>query len=183
MSTSLRPALAAALGIVLISGCSGDRPKLRGAGCEVNSDCDAPLVCRLTRCRKECGDHRDCGLGLQCLVDEDGLGACQLEDELECLLDSECPDVLVCRGGECVNECAVDRDCPPDSECRAEGGEDLSCQIIQGAESPCVYNSDCPAPQICDDDQRCRLECTDDRDCVEPRVCVAMRCVLGDGGP
>lgn len=166
------------LGIVLISGCAGDRPQLRGAGCEVNSDCDARLVCRLSRCRKECDVHRDCGLGLQCLLDRDGLGACQLEDELTCTLDSQCADSLVCRGGECANECAVDRDCPPESEC----GEEMSCEISAEAQRPCVYNSDCDAPLICDEDQRCRPECAADRDCVAPRICVGTLCVLGDGG-
>lgn len=179
---ALLPSTAILATTLLISGCTGDRPELRGGRCEVNSDCDARLVCRLSRCRKECADHRDCGLGLLCLYDESKLGACQLEDELECTLDSECEDVLVCRGGQCANECAVDRDCPPHSECRAEGGV-MWCDIAEEEAEPCVYNSDCEAPLICDDDQRCRPECAEDRDCIAPRVCAGMLCVLPDGGP
>jgi len=183
------------LGILLLSGCSGDRPELRGATCEVNSDCDSRLVCRLSRCRRECADHRDCGLGLQCLLNADKLGACQLEDELECRLDSECADVLVCRGGACVNECAVDLDCPPLATCSQSTGStppppcDASsdtpceCHVPEAEAQACVYNSDCEAPLICDDDQLCRPECRADRDCIAPRVCAGMLCVLPDGGP
>lgn len=188
--TTLSGLAAILAGSLLIPGCPDDRPELRGGRCEVNSDCDRSLVCRLARCRKECVDHRDCGLGLDCLVGEDGLKGCQLDDELDCQLDSECTDVLVCRGGQCVNECAVDLDCPPLATCAEgeitnEAGEPETvrwCEVPEEEAAPCVYNSDCGPPLICDDDQRCRPECEADRDCIAPRVCVGMRCVLGDGG-
>lgn len=35
----------------------------QGSECELTSDCDAPLVCRIGRCRRECATSRDCAAG------------------------------------------------------------------------------------------------------------------------
>jgi hypothetical protein len=41
----------------------------------------------------------------------------------------------------------------------------------------CVYHSDCPEPLICDEGQRCVLECANDVDCDPFRPdCIANRC-------
>ena len=190
-------------------GCTEERPRFRGEGCDLNTECDAPLVCGFRRCRIECRSEIDCGLGLGCFIDSrSGLGYCQLPDELECLLDSdceeacggdsECRDQLACRDGECGQECLEDRDCAEGATCTESGGVH-TCEPTN--EELCVYNSDCADPtHICDPRQVCRIECRigmdAERDCEPPRRCAmvdvyveetmmtvsAPRCVLPDGG-
>lgn len=192
-----------ACGLVMAAGaaCTGDRPKLRGTGCELNSECEAPLVCRLGRCRVECRHPvRDCARGLECWFDENGLGGCSLPDEATCALDSDCRDacatgsaceLLVCKDGRCGRECVDDRDCPDESECKRCPQDDASCEEETAtgvptcrAPSLCVWNHDCPEGLICDEDQVCRVECVVDRDCDYPRLCNEAEglCVLPDGG-
>ncbi len=181
--------------LTLVLGCA-ERPTFRGGGCELNSDCDEPLVCGFGRCRTECRSDVDCALGLDCFGDiESGLGFCQLSDELNCTRNSDCCDrgiecagKIVCRAGECGQACVEDRDCVEGSVCREEEGGDSTCEPI--SEGLCVYNSDCALGLICDPYQRCRVECAEDRDCEFPRVCRTQLvegvetplCVLLDGG-
>ena len=154
-------------------GCADD-PKLGlGGQCELNSECDAPLVCRIERCRRQCVTDRDCALGLHCFYDQEGLGACQLPEEKTCTLDSECPAPLVCPMGECTPPCMDDEDCPPDAAC-----EDMSCVFPE--QTGCVYTSECPLGMVCSRDQRCRVECTTDLDCQSGRVCIGV--VVTDDG-
>lgn len=192
--------------LLTLAACNGDRPSFRGEGCELNTECDAPLVCGFRRCREQCRTEADCGLRLGCFLDtRTGLGYCQLPDELTCLRDSdceeacggdaECADRLACRDGECGQECADERDCVAGSTCEvdmATGAHTCS----PGDREHCIYNSDCAmADQICDPRQFCRLECDPDqpdltRDCDAPRSCARViidgvempRCVLPDGG-
>lgn len=180
----MRVALALSMLGVLAAGC--DRPPLTiGVGCVLNTDCDHPLVCGLERCRRQCVDSRDCGAGLLCLQIGDRGGACQLPDEVMCSLTSDCDPGLVCRFGTCTTECVEDRDCRPGASCELdEGADGMAC--VEPVTDLCVYNSDCPPPRVCNDDQRCVLECDEstppNRDCPEPRICVEHRCVLPDGG-
>lgn len=170
-----------------LTGCDGERPRFRGEGCDLNTECDPPLVCGFRRCRIECRSEVDCGLGLACFLDSSGLGYCQLPDELECLLDSDCEeacggdtacrDRLACRDGECGQECVTDRDCAEGSTCEASTDGVHTCE--PAAEELCVYNSDCDDPtHVCDARQVCRVECRTDpdptRDCVTPRVCALV---------
>lgn len=193
----LRPLLFSLLGLLAV-GCT-ERPTFRGGGCDLNSDCDNPLVCGFGRCRQECRTEVDCALGLDCFNDiGSGLGFCQLPDELDCTVNSNCVErcgrgtdcegKIVCRGGECGQACIEDRDCVEGSICVEEDSV-LTCEPT----SPelCVYNSDCALGLICDPYQRCRVECVEDRDCEFPRVCRPVEvegfttplCVLeGDGG-
>lgn len=172
-------------------GCGG-RPMFEpGEECELNTECVAPLVCRLGRCRIECRAQRDCSAGLDCVRDEDKLGACQLEEEASCTLASECPDILVCRHGRCTNACEADVDCPPGARCDEDESGMLGCRDVAGRE--CMLNSDCvDAGLICAPDGRCREPCRADRDCrdgaicdtvVSPTVCVPPEPDAGsDGG-
>ncbi len=170
----LGPALIVAL---TLTGCIGGASKSRGDACDLNSQCDTPLVCRLGRCRVECATSRDCTQRTQCLVDELGLGACQLGDETRCALDSDCPAGLVCGQTRCLNECATDRDCLAGAACvRTDGGSDDACDGASGcvcrdrAQVACLYDGDCRSG---DDPSRwlaciggaCRPECVTDRDC------------------
>ncbi len=166
---------------VLALGC--DRPtRQTGAECSLNSDCGAPLICGLERCRRQCVDSRDCGAGLRCLAVGDMGGACQLPDEARCTLRSECTTGLECRFGTCTTACAEDRDCPPGATCQADP-ESGSNACVEPVTELCIYNSDCPAPLVCGRDQRCELECALDRDCTSDRRCVDNLCEIPrDGG-
>lgn len=153
---------AAALALLLcpITGCTEVGLRLPiGGQCELTSECEAPLICRLGRCRKECLASRDCALGLRCVLAPDGVGVCQLPEETDCELSSECPESLFCASGQCVNECADARDCPGGDYC-----DEMSRCATESGE-PCVYNSECdPYPLVCELEQ-CQVECRLDRDC------------------
>lgn len=155
--------------VVILVGCNdcGFEERLnRGEGCSLNSDCAAPLVCRLERCRIECATTADCAIPLACVQDQSGLGACQLADERDCLLDSECPGVLVCRQRQCVNECEADRDCLAGARC-VDSPEGKAC--IDQSNRACVFDSECLGNGFGPDqfclDGRCREQCFEDRDC------------------
>lgn len=152
----------------LALGCEQRPSFVPGDECELNTQCAAQLVCRLGRCRVECRSARDCSVGLECVYDLDGLGACQLPNERECEVASNCPAPLVCRFARCTNECETDRDCPPGARCR-ESGDGSGCR--DDADIECALNSDCAAPYICAVDGRCREQCRADRDCRDGLVC------------
>ncbi len=162
-------------------GCPG-RPSFEpGDDCELNNECAARLVCRIGRCRVECRAQRDCPVGLDCVRDGDGLGACQLPEETTCTLASECEDVLVCRFGRCTNACERDVDCPPGARCEADGSGMLGCR--DASDTECALNSDCPAPLICAPDDRCREQCRGDRDCRDGTVCLSSMSPTVCGSP
>jgi hypothetical protein len=149
-----------------------------GEECELNSDCDAPLVCRIGYCRVECSTSRDCAAGLDCVQDNAGLGACQLPAETMCTNDSNCPAGLVCTMGECSNPCGSCtvpgpcRDCPPGAECVADTDGMLGC--FDPSMRSCVYSSECGFMGdefVCAFDGRCRLECRTDCDCRNGEAC------------
>jgi hypothetical protein len=179
-----------ALLVLLTQGCALEERKALGEECGLNSDCDAPLVCRLSRCRNECATSRDCALGLDCILDDNRLGACQLPSDIGCSVNSDCDEPLVCRGatsstsGRCVNECAEERDCAPGQIC-CPVSDDERCSEIDATSAACfepdretcLYNDDCPNQKICADDGRCRLECREvgsTRDCLAGEVCVRI---------
>src|SRR5258706_13646012 len=111
-------ALALALPLLLVSACAvATSKKQRGVQCELSSECDAPLVCRLGACRRECATTRDCAAPAQCVLDGAHLGACQLETELHCAVNSDCTSPLVCASTRCTNTCDEDRDCPTGASC------------------------------------------------------------------
>lgn len=166
------------IALVLLCACSRPRVVV-GDECTLNSDCDEPLVCRLDRCRRQCVDSRDCGAGLRCLDIMAQGGFCQLEDEAECALASDCDEPLVCSFGTCTTECAEDRDCVEGATCMVDGA--LSTCVEPSADS-CIYDSDCPEPLTCRPDQRCDYECREPRDCQAPRTCVDFLCQLPDAG-
>lgn len=168
-SRPLAPLLAATLAL-LLGGCA-ERPRFElGTECELTTQCAAPFVCRLGRCREECRSSRDCRPGLQCLRDE-GLGACAVDEEGRCALSSDCVDPsLVCVMGQCANACDSDVDCPPGELCIDEPGAASGCRDPSMDE--CTrYDSECPEPYICAPDGRCREQCIGDRDCRDGTVC------------
>jgi len=177
--------------VAALFGCS-DTPRLStGEQCVRTSDCEEPLVCSFSRCRRQCDSIRDCALGQDCVLDSSGLGSCQDE---RCMRTSDCDPLLVCLNMRCTNACREDRDCLEGKICVTDPTSGESA-----CEAPvpvCVYNSDCGGPQevdacsttftaqlVCTVDQICAVECCEERDCDYPRVCsVEHRCVLPDGG-
>jgi len=156
--------IAALLIAVSAAACAPARRVSLGAQCELNSDCDTPLVCRLAYCRKECATSADCAAGLSCVLDPDGLGACQRPAETSCTLATGCPEGLLCRFNECTNECETDRDCPGGTRCE-RAAEGLAC--IDRSERACTYDAECQ-PEVSGErclGGRCRRECYTDRDC------------------
>jgi hypothetical protein len=169
--------------VVALGAC--ERPRLvTGETCEINSDCAEPLVCVLSACRIQCVDSRDCGAGLRCLRGADTTrgGGCQQASEVACDTDADCMnEELLCQDEQCVQRCRADRDCVDGQYCGAGADGVVGC--LDRINELCIYNTDCPAPLICDDDQICRFECVTDRDCIAPRVCSASLCMLmSDGG-
>lgn len=176
----LAPAFGLLFASMALLGCS-DRPEFAaGAPCSLSTDCDAPLVCRLELCRSECRDSRDCEAGFACVFDANGLGVCQVADDLGCVLSSQCAAPLVCREARCTNACSEDRDCPSGQACREDGEGVRGC--VEDDAVSCLLNSECASPLVCAVDLRCREECQTSRDCfdgdvcddlVDPNVCVA----------
>ncbi len=160
------------IAILLCAAACTEAPKLSlGGQCELTSECEAPLVCRLERCRKECESSRDCAVGLRCLRAQDGLGVCQLPEETRCERNSQCPETLVCRMTQCVNECGDDRDCPLGATCGEDSEGGMVC--VEAAQALCIYDSDCDYPLVCNrTTQACQIECVVDEDCEAGRTCV-----------
>lgn len=157
--------------LVLVAGCA-ETPKLEsGDRCQLTSECAAPLVCRLERCRRECATTRDCPIGSNCVFDERGFGGCQTLPETECERNSQCPSPLVCRFGQCTNECMTHEDCPAGAACLNEP-DGNAC--VDRFEMGCQITSECPEPLVCAVDERCRPACRTDRDCRDGRACVMM---------
>ncbi len=180
----MRGAFGIALLVLSALACEGEETRLTlGQQCDLTSECEAPLACRLARCRVECRTTRDCPVGQLCVMDNDGLGACLLADETECERDSECPAPLVCLGGACTNECTIDRDCAPGARCERDSAGARYC--ADPAEEHCLVDSEC-APLVCGRDFRCRHECVTSRDCppgtrCSDGVCDSME-LPADGG-
>ncbi len=147
--------------------------------CTSNLECATPLVCSLGRCREECRLSRDCTPGLECVrvdLDEDGTGdygVCQVLDETDCQLHSDCPAPLQCIYQRCRNGCEMDSDCPRGSFCvtdEATGGR--GCRVDLGE---CQVNSDCTEGGVlnlvCAADLYCRPQCRVDWDCPGGQEC------------
>lgn len=183
---------------LVLCGCELETPKAVGEECSVNSDCDAPLVCRVNRCRTECATSRDCALGLDCVLDEFRLGGCQVNDETVCMINSDCTQGLVCREsraapdgfGRCVNECSSGRDCAPGQICCPSADETLCPEAtaelppacIELDQDTCVYNEDCSEDRVCASDGRCRLECREagsTDDCLGGEICARIGTMEG----
>ncbi|MEY4513930.1 MAG: hypothetical protein RLZZ450_6052 [Pseudomonadota bacterium] len=97
----------------LFASCSNDDAPTPGRTCSQASDCKKGLTCALGRCRNECKESRDCGLGGSCITD--GTRAlCQLLKEKEegCGGPDDCQAPLACATDyRCRNLCSKDGDC------------------------------------------------------------------------
>jgi hypothetical protein len=73
----------------------------------------------------------------------------------QCDLNSECMDPLVCRWGNCRQQCAEDRDCPAglDLVCRKvrRSGKEYGACVADGPRgTPCVNAGDCTSRRCSD---------------------------------
>lgn len=120
-------------------------------------------------------------MGSLCVRDEDGVGACRLEEEQTCARPSDCPAPLACVGGACTEICATDRDCPRGSWCEGDVGA-RGCVNLSG--SPCTASFECPEGLRCAVDGLCRPPCRADLDCDFGETCTSGLCSLirVDGG-
>jgi hypothetical protein len=105
-------ALGGALLLLAVLGrCSSSR-LAPGKACQVNSDCQAQLVCIYGKCHEACAAARDCTTGEECVKGNQGTNICLLPDEFMCAFNSQCPDGLFCsRDFKCRNQCLSSRDC------------------------------------------------------------------------
>jgi hypothetical protein len=82
--------------------------------CALNSDCTAPLICAIGRCRQQCMSSRDCSGG-DCVTDVTMTHAvCQppAEKNTPCETQTDCPSPLACASDyRCRNLCDTDASC------------------------------------------------------------------------
>lgn len=133
-----------------LAGACGDSTKEKAKaaqlaqGCVLNSDCASPLVCAFERCHEECQDSRDCKLepGQRCVLNEDDVHVCQLEDNTECEEDADCLGDQSCGvDAECRDECEDSDECVEGQACslgscadEEELTEDGDLPIVTGHE-------------------------------------------------
>lgn len=141
-------ALLLALLVIVLAACE---PRLAlGAGCEFNSDCAAPLVCRNARCRTACLEARDCPAGLRCVADGAGQ-TCTLPVEETCdAVTSPCPGALRCTLGQCRSECDLDSDCTASGRCEGGSCRELASGLDAGVPDAGAPDAACSAaPIVC----------------------------------
>lgn len=119
--------------LLLVVACEAT-PTL-GAQCVRNTECTAPLVCQLGRCRAECRENRDCPIGARCLLDATGAGACSLDVDV-CTSAVACPGGLACIDGKCANLCDSIVQCPSDARCASGSDGRTSCVRVDGDAGP-----------------------------------------------
>ena len=126
-----------AVALVLVSafvvvGCGGGGSSAKptpGTGCNLNSQCDQPLVCTFQKCHAACAADKDCPTGQLCVkttaagVDGGVAGTvCQLPAEIKCVYNSQCMLPLVCaRDEQCRNQCQTSVDCVMGQVCTTSG--------------------------------------------------------------
>jgi hypothetical protein len=103
--------------------------------CSLNSDCRSPLVCVFRLCHAQCEEDRDCVGEQRCVAGYDG-NVCQLDSEIACGTDTECPARQVCGDdGECRDLCQKDADCTDGQLC-ANSGECASTDPTKDTVDP-----------------------------------------------
>ena len=131
------------LGFVVTSawlavGCNGLKKIEVGATCLLNSDCNQPLVCTMSKCHEGCRSTVDCPVGEICTRVGD-IGVCQLPDEAKCVANVRCGPLLICAADlRCRSSCNTPVDCMGGQVCVqnvcAESAElDVTGQLPQKA--------------------------------------------------
>jgi hypothetical protein len=106
-----------ALSSWLATGCSGDSPKIKvGGTCVLNSDCDQPLVCTMSKCHDACHTSVDCPTGQSCVTTTTG-PVCQLPAEADCRT-APCNSGFLCASDlRCHTGCLSATDCTGGQVC------------------------------------------------------------------
>ncbi|HEY4107033.1 MAG TPA: hypothetical protein VGM44_24200, partial [Polyangiaceae bacterium] len=174
-------------------GTPDDASTSQGQPCVYNSECPDPLICRSGLCAFECLAASDCPRGDNCLEHRCSIADAGPEAGPPCVYTSDCSAPLVCRSGQCVDECRADVDCTAGESCM--GG---SCLLTPPANAPaeyglvCTYSADCKCTTpnctstlVCRTNH-CVFQCLDDGDCAGGFSCVNNLCqgggVIGGGG-
>jgi hypothetical protein len=84
------------------------------AGCTLNTDCPAELVCVFAQCSVACRNDRDCDQPGRCLSLDNGTSGC-ISPELADCSSAECLGGTECRNSECRTPCSVG--CRTDQRC------------------------------------------------------------------
>lgn len=185
----MRALLGLALGSLLCA-CPGTQERITAAvlaeGCNINTDCNSPLVCAFRRCHQQCDEPRDCPAGQQCVPSGLPFKVCLLPDESQCDYSTDCPSQLVCSDeGLCRIECRTERDCLRGQQC-ITGACALQEELVDGrlpakldggpaGAKPCLYATDCAAPLRCLQGA-CLPQCRGARDCAAGEFCEAGTC-------
>ena len=171
--------------------CNGAETCLNGVCGMGDSPCRTTDTCDEVndQCIPECASDVDCDDGLFCNGQEiciggecagclspcSGLQRCN-EDagqciDVECLINDDCPDGLVCNVsiGTCI-PCVTDADCDGDSDVCFNG----SC--YQTGVSTCEQNADCLAGDWCQEGVCRPMNCTDDSECGAGWACSGTLC-------
>jgi hypothetical protein len=112
MRGSFASLVPAALGVLGVLAVACESRVSLGARCTTAAECAAGLSCTAGRCRAACTTEQDCAEGLRCLRGEDGVDACSVQPEEECVTLADCGDAFVaCRQGRCETGCTDESDC------------------------------------------------------------------------
>ena len=123
-----------ALACIVVVACSKDYGEAIGGSCNINSDCDSPLVCAFSRCHDQCTSSRDCPSGERCMTAQYPLHVCQLDAEKSCTNDTDCPFGKRCAvDNQCRDACSYDRNCPGGQLCVQGTCADSTEAIADGA--------------------------------------------------
>jgi hypothetical protein len=179
--------LAPALGGLLFhfAACGDETQEARaalGGGCLINTDCSDSLVCVFRRCHQQCKTDKDCAEPLLCKAGEYPYHVCDLEEEVTCAYNSDCPTGQVCGVDlHCRDQCATPRDCIEGQECPdgtcANPRELVDGVLVakNGGEKlgwPCLHNSDCDqdagSKKLVCHEHLCAEECKANSDCQNP---------------
>ena len=115
--------------------------------CLTDNACDANEFCNEVgscQARAGCESNDDCSLGSICNVNN---GEClELNNQIQCILDSHCPYGSVCQNYQCSMMCRQNGDCPPGQPCLngACNTSSNACNLDNG-------NHYCDFGQICNE--------------------------------
>jgi hypothetical protein len=108
----MRFAVAGAVVLAVVVGCSSKSTPPVGKTCLMNSECANPLSCTFGRCHAACAEARDCPTGQLCVKSPTG-NVCQQPEESTCQYRSQCAVPLICAlDRKCRSQCLTDVDCP-----------------------------------------------------------------------
>ncbi len=104
-----RPRLLVGATLLALGACRSAPPP--GDACTRSSDCGAPLVCAIGRCREACTSSSDCGPSARCLVEPaSGVRVCSLG--VDSCATHACAQGFLCVDDACVNACGALVECP-----------------------------------------------------------------------